>query len=195
MSTSSRSLLSIAALLTLIAGCGQSPAATVDAGRDAAGSDAASSDDVGPLADTGTTDAGAVDAASAEDAAPSSDVTVTISDLAVFGNCMPIVAPDPIHAGWTVAISGATGPAATLTSATLTLMSSPPIVQTLTVDSPTVLLLIGSGMAMQQKVSADMNPSMACGATCGADARLSLTFMVDGAPVTATADGVYECTF
>lgn len=196
MHTSSRLLLSFA-LLTAVAGCGSSPVATIDAGTDATAGDTGTAD-AAMIADTGTDTGGSLDdagadAASTDDAA--SAATVTISGLTLFGNCMPIVAPDPIRASWTATVAGATGATATLTSATLVITGTTTIVQNLTVDVPVIALTGGAGSSMQTKVLADMNPSMACGGTCGSPAHLDLTFMIDGAPVMATADATYECAF
>jgi hypothetical protein len=169
-------------------GC-DGPTPSTDAGSDAATRDAG-------LADVGAEDSGAdsgTDAAADEDAAGAA--MVAISGFSAFGNCMPIVAPDPIRASWTATVTGGSGASAMLTSATLVIMGSPPIVQSLTVDMPTIALTDGGGSATQTKVSATMNPAMACGATCGSDARIDLTFMIAGREVMASADGTYECAF
>lgn len=194
----------LVSLLLAIAGCSGGNGSTPDAGGTSdAGSDAGSTPDTGADVDTGTPADAGTDAAPMADAGSDAGSTtdagahamVTVTDFTVFGNCMPIVAPDPIIVSWTANVSGASGTTAMLTNAVLTIDSPSPIVQRLTVDVPTFALSGGSGSQAQRKTMADANPAMACGGACGSAAHLAATFMVDGAPVMVTADGTYDCAF
>ena len=90
------------ALLASIVGCSTSTTAA-DAGGDAfAMNDAAGANDVAVDTLTPMTDAAGASDAMLDAATP----TVTITNLMVYGDCMPIVAPDPIHASWTATIDG-----------------------------------------------------------------------------------------
>lgn len=125
-----------------------------------------------------------------------SGATIVLSEVGVYSNCQPIVAPDPILAFWTVTITGAPGSAATLTQAKLTITGSSTVIQTLTIDEPIIALSGGAGSGMQRKVSADSNPSDACGELCGgATFVLELTYEVGGASIDVTESGSFGCVY
>jgi hypothetical protein len=158
-----------------------------DGGIDAAILDAASPVDAG--VDGGPIAGGAisVDASATE---------IVLSDVGVYSNCMPIVAPDPIIAFWNVTITGAPGSAATLTSAKLTITGSSTVIQTLVVDEPVIALSGGAGSGMQRKTGADSNPSAGCGELCGgATYVLELTYEVGGASIDVTETGSFGCVY
>jgi hypothetical protein len=178
-------------LVLSIAGC-SSAVTPNDAGLDASTMLDAGSD--------GGTDTG-VDAAPPSDAGTDASMsmpTITITNLTVFGDCMPIVAPDPIHASWTATVDGASGTSATITNALLVIRpatTGSDVMQTLTVDTPTIALSGGHGSAMQNKTGADANPPAGCTGVCGGVAHLMVTFMIDGAPVFAFGDAMVGCAF
>lgn len=188
--------------LVVLIGCGDddggptdasmpADAPMVDSGMDAtttdAGGDDAGGEDDASVADGGETDAPPFDASGA---------TATLSDVGVYANCMPIVAPDPIIAFWNVAISGAAGPTATLVSARLTITGASTVTQNLTVDMPVVALTAGSGSAMQRKVASDTNPSEACGELCsGATFVLELEYDTLGGRITARHEDMFGCVY
>jgi hypothetical protein len=111
----------------------------------------------------------------------------------VFGNCQPIVPPDPIMVRWTSAVTGATSSSATLVSATLTLSGFRTITQTLTVTPTAVPLTNGAGSVAQQKTAGDPAPGNVCGEVCGSNARLDVTLDDGGTQFSATATGTYNC--
>lgn len=203
-------LLSLGLSLLLVAcGDGSSDADAGGGAADAAvamdaggGVDAGAAEDAGGGGiDAGLEDAGAIDAG-AEDAgtpADAGDLSLTLADVAVYGNCMPIVAEDPILAFWTTNVADAgAATAATLTDAKLTITGSSTLVQSLVIDSPTVALSGGSGSQMQRKTGADVTPSDACGSYCGSAAvtwTLELTFDVGGATVPVTESGSFSCVY
>lgn len=198
-----RGLSTIVCALALVA-CGGGEAGETDAGLDARAAetdsgggdvDASSAGDAGMVADA----ASPIDATSASDA-PSSSATITLSDVAVYSNCMPIVAPDPILAFWSASVTGAgAASGAVLSDATLTIRvpGGSTVVQRLTVDMPVIALTAGAGSAMQRKTAADANPSEACGALCGAGVtyELELIYDVGGALVTVTDTGDFSCVY
>ena len=121
---------------------------------------------------------------------------VTITGLTVFANCMPVVDPDPIIAFWTANVTGANGSTATLSDAKLTVNGSSTVMQTLTVDNPTISLSGGAGSQEQRKTSADVIPSGACSSLCsGATFSLELTYTIDGRMVMVTETGDFDCLF
>ena len=167
-----------------------------DAGPGDAGPGDAGGDDGGP-ADAGSADAGPLDGGPAIDASATS---ITVSDAAVYSNCMPSVPPDPILAFWTVHVSGAPGgvTSVTLTDAKLTITpgSGAPVNQTLTIDFPTVALTGGAGTQDQRKTGADVVPTGACGSLCGgATFSLELTYDVAGTPFVVTETGTFGCVY
>jgi hypothetical protein len=189
----------------LVAGCGEGPDAE-DAGRADAGTRA----DAGPAGDAGPRPDGGVDAGAPPDAGPSLDggvdagppedaateAMITLSDVSVYANCMPIVAPDPIVAFWTVDVSGAeAGATVTLTAASLTVSGTPSFTQELTVDEPAVPLRGGAGSRMQRKTGADRDPPVACTALCDRDFELELAYAVNGARVVVSERGRLGCVF
>ena len=174
------------------AGVGVDAGSSVDAG---VGTDAGAATDAGGEVDAGTSlDAGApTDAGPPRDAATS--VVVTVTDFFAWSNCMPIVAPDPVRASWTVHVTGATGATATVTDAKLTIDAGvTPFMQSLTLASTAIALTGGAGSAMQSKMSGTPAPTGACSTLCSATAsHLELTVEVDGVPYTVTADDGYSC--
>lgn len=194
----------------MLVACGDGPSdADAGGGTDAGGAmDAGGTTDAGGATDAGAQDAGgATDAgggmdAGAEDAgvpADAGDLSITLTDVAVYGNCMPIVAPDPVLAFWTTNVAGAgAASSATLTDAKLTVTGSTTLVQSLTIDTPTVALSAGSGSQMQRKTGSDVTPSDACGSFCGSAAvswTLELTFDVGGVTVPVTESGSFSCVY
>ena len=180
-------------ILAAVAGCSSSTTA-VDAGIDAFAIDDAAANDTGGDVFTPMTDASAPRDARVDAATP----TLTITNLTVYGDCMPIVAADPIHASWTATIDGAAGTSATFTSALLSIRPNAPgatITQNLTVDMPAITLTGGHGSATQLKTGADANPPAGCTGVCGGIAHLMVTFTIDGAPVFANAQANVSCAF
>ncbi len=181
-------------------GCGGSntgvatDAATVsDSGTssDGAASADAASGDGGATGDAGSRDGGAV---SGDTGPVESSPHVEISDLYVYANCMPIVASDPIHAGWTATVTDAVGSVASIADATLTITGASTVNQTLNVEHSVIELSGGTGSAEQRKVTGLGSPGGACGDLCSdAEARVYLTFSVDGQLVTATAAAPFSC--
>lgn len=205
-------LVATCAVALGILGCGSSGAPLdsgpvgSDAGGGDSGADAAVIADAGPETDAGPgADAGDRDAGSLADGgesdggsiADASTATVVITDFYAYANCMPIVPPDPIRASWTATVSGATGAAATVTSATLTIMpgAGAATVQDITVSPPAIALVGGTGSADQIKTAASTSPVMACSRLCGSGvtARLDISFSIDGTTVSATATGAFSC--
>lgn len=168
-----------------------------DAGRDAGSPAADAGRDAGSTDPDAGTDAGASDAGT--DAAMTVDASatrITLSDVGVYANCMPIVAPDPIIAFWNVTVTGAPASSATLTRAELRITGASTVTQLLTVDSPTVALAGGTGTAMQRKTGADANPGSACGELCsGATFTLTLTFDVGGTSIEVVEGGSFGCVY
>ena len=111
----------------------------------------------------------------------------------MFGNCQPIVPPDPIIVAWTSVVTGATSSSATLVSAVLTLSGFRTITQTLTVTPTAVPLTNGAGSVAQQKTAGDPAPGTVCGEVCGSNARLDVTLSDGGTQFSATATGTYLC--
>ncbi len=123
---------------------------------------------------------GAGDAARDVPLADGGAARVTIAMFGAFGNCMPIVPPDPINVSWTLSVSGAAGLTLTVTDATLTIRGSRTVTQTLTVMPPSFALTGGAGSAMQRKLTGTPTPMNVCGELCGgATATLDLT-VTDG---------------
>jgi hypothetical protein len=116
-----------------------------------------------------------------------------IQNLSVFGNCQPIVPPDPIRVSWTSVVTGASSSSATLVSAVLTLSGFRTITQTLTVTPTAVPLTNGAGSAAQQKTAGDPAPGTVCGEVCSSNARLDVTLDDGGVQFSATATGIYSC--
>lgn len=177
------------------------------------GTDAPSATDAPAMLDTpGGTDAsatldapGGLDAPSAPDArsgvdAPSAvdartGATVTIHDAAIYGNCFPVPS-DPVVAFWEVDVAGASGATATLVSATVTVTGPSTFTQILTVDVTSIALSGGSGTASMRKLSGSpstVDGCSVCGSSSGATWTLELVFLIDGAPVSASATGSYDC--
>lgn len=180
-------------------------AAAMDAGPRDSGTDAGAADS-GPADDAGLADGGLADAG--EDGGPldagptidASATSITLTDAAVYSNCMPSVPPDPILAFWTVHVSGAPGgvTSVTLTDAKLTITpgSGAPVSQTLTIDFPTVALTGGAGTQAQRKTGGDVLPSGACSTLCGgASFSLELTYDVAGTPFVVTETGTFGCVY
>jgi hypothetical protein len=118
-----------------------------------------------------------------------------IQNLNVYGNCMPIVPPDPIMVSWASVVNGAIAPSAAVVSVTLTLSGARTITQTLTVMPTTVPLTNGAGTVTHQKVSGDPAPGTVCAEVCGSNARLDVTLSDQGTQFSATATGMYRCVF
>jgi len=193
-----RGLFAGALAVALLGGCGDGTS-DQDAGTlDAGGRDAATAMDAGGGTDAGEPEDGGADASEAMDAGTPADAAteavITLDDVTVYANCMPIVAPDPIITVWTANVSGAVGSLATLTDAKLTLTGTPPVSQTLTVDTPTIPLSGGSGSQTQRKTGADADPPSGCTTLCsGRTYTLELTYTVDGASVVVTDSGAFSC--
>ena len=139
-----------------------------------------------PSSDTPSSDTASTDAPSG--------VTVAIADFSIFGNCMPIVPPDPIIATWTITVSGATGATARFVTGTLTFSGGAS--QTITVEDDTIDLVAGAGTGDQRRAGG--TPAIpGCGTICsaGEDAALQVTYEVDGATYQVDASGAYSCAF
>lgn len=199
------------ALLSIAAGCScADTSATADTGvrvdapmgADApVAGDAPATDDAPSAMDAPSADDAPAtdDAPSAGDAPATADApsapTVTIRDVAIYGNCFPVPA-DPVIAFWEVDVAGAAGASATLVSATLTLTGASTITQTLTVDMTSIALSGGSGTAAMRKTGGSPSTVAGCGEMCsGATFRLDLVFMIDGRTVPASLTGNYGCVF
>lgn len=171
--------------LSFVAGCPGSTA--TDAGTDTpVVADAPSLDtpaiDAPVVVDAPATDTPATDAAA---------ITVEIRDFSAFGNCMPIVPPDPIVATWTVVVAGASGSSASFESGTLTFTGGE--VVPVAVDVPTFALTGGAAMQAQRRNAGVIKVS-AC-TLCGMGVRLDASYRVDGVSFPVVANGNYECAF
>jgi hypothetical protein len=121
---------------------------------------------------------------------------VALRDVSTYGNCMPLIAADPIITLWTVDISGARGASAQLTSATITVSKGTSIVQSFTVANPTIPLVDGAGSASQRKPHETVLPNQACSSMCnGATYQLDLVFEVDGQSIALSKSGAFLCAY
>jgi hypothetical protein len=169
-----------------------------DAGRDRATADAP------PIATVGN-DAISMDSLKADGGGDvvsdsgSSPGPVTLRKAAAWVDCMPSTRPDPIMVMWTVDVSGARGKTVKVTSATITVSNgTASIVETLTVDKPTIALVDGAGSAEQRKPvgSGPSEDNQACRLMCkGATYRLDLTFDNDGQTFSTSASGSVSCSY
>lgn len=192
------SLLSFLVLLACAFACGDderradvgpSDGGARDGGSaaDGAAGDAGLREDAGSVEDGGSVD----DAGASGDA--SIDATVTLGEVAVYGDCMPIVPADPVVAFWTATVAGASGATATLTDAELFIATE---TQTLTVDEPIVSLSGGAGSQEQRKTSGDPAIAGACASLCtDASYTLELTYAIDGASVVVSDTGAFDCVY
>jgi hypothetical protein len=184
-------------------------AATIpDTGRDQAGPDttrdlamdgpafeAASDSPLDRGAADGALDVRREDGLSLGDAeSPGDQPKVRLSKVSVYGNCMPIVANDPIIAFWTVDISGAQGSSARLTQAALAVTGSTTVNQVFTVETPAVSLVNGAGSADHRKRKDSTTTYSVCNSLCGdAHYQLDLVFSVDGQDIPVSSSGVFGC--
>lgn len=174
-----------------------------DAGRDTSRDmamdgrpfDVAGDSPIDGTAPDGAIDAGSVDLWGLGDAEAASDQPkVRLTKVSVYGNCMPIIANDPIIAFWTVEITGAQGSSARLTHAALAVTGSVPVNQVFTVDTPNVPLVNGAGSANQRKQRDSTSYNTACAHLCGdATYQLDLVFSVDGQDIAVSSSGVFGC--
>jgi hypothetical protein len=196
-------------LLSLgLAGCECSSPSDPDAGRDApaptdvpGGTDTPTPADAPEDLDASEPSDAPADVPADLDApadAPSTDapggLSVTISEFSIFGNCMPIVPPDPIVATWTITVAGATGAPARFVTGTLTFSSGE--TQTITVEDDTIALVGGAGSGEQRRAGG--TPAVpGCGTVCSAsvEADLVATYEVDGTMIQVEASGPYFCAF
>jgi hypothetical protein len=176
----------LAFVALLLPGCPGSTA--VDAGADVPAATDTPAMDV-----PGTTDAPmGVDAPRADaPAADAAGVTVSIADFNIFGNCMPIVPPDPIVATWTVVVAGASGTSGSFESGTLTFSGGE--VVPVTVDVPSFTLTAGGAMQAQRREPGVIKVD-GC-SLCGMGVRLDATYRVDGASFPVVANGNFSCAF
>jgi hypothetical protein len=121
---------------------------------------------------------------------------VALRNVYAYGNCMPMIQPDPIIAIWTVDITGARREAAQLTKATIAVSKGTSIVQDFTVDNPIIPLVGGAGNADQRKPLASVSPNQACSTMCsGATYQLDLVFEIDGQSISVSKPGDFSCAY
>jgi len=168
----------------------------MDAGAADAGTDAGSSDAGGDGSDAGS-DAAVPGDGGTGLADAGTGTSVTLRDVAAYANCMPTVSPDPIIVFWTVDVSDAVGPMATVTDAKLTVTGSSIVMQSLNVDTPSFALSGGSASQMQRKTAAPGTPMDACRTLCGAGTtyELELTYDIGGVAYGATDTGSFSCVY
>jgi hypothetical protein len=119
-----------------------------------------------------------------------------------WANCMPSSGSgteDPVMVTWTVDIAGARGDTARVSKATLTVVGAITIVQTFSVDKPTISLVAGAGSAEQRKPLPGTSPNTACTQICGGASkgsyRLELVFDVDGQSIAVESSGSFVCSY
>jgi len=121
---------------------------------------------------------------------------VALRNVSAYGNCMPMIQPDPIIVLWTVDITGARGDAAQLTKATITVSNGASIVQDFTVANPIIQLVDGAGSASQRKPLDRVSPNQACSAMCSnATYQLDFVFDIDGQSISVSKAGAFSCAF
>ena len=124
---------------------------------------------------------------------------VRVTGGSAFGNCTP-ASDDPVVAFWSVEVTGAASPTATLVSATLSIASRSgrTLSQTLMVDNPTIALIDGFGTVMMRKTSGTPGVIAGCDAAfcdpeAPANAFVDLVLMVDGDQIEASFTQDYLC--
>lgn len=169
--------------------------ARADAGVDAAAD--AGIDGAKNLGVDGATDTG-IDGATVSGTTldGGSRAQVTLRKVAVYGDCMPSIALDPIIVFWTVDIAGARVATAQLTKAVATVTGKTTIVQDFIVDKPTITLVDGVGSADQRKSDKNKLSSSVCDSMCGGSTyQLDLVYEIDGQSIAVSNSGEFSCAY
>ncbi|MBZ5713196.1 hypothetical protein [Nannocystis pusilla] len=149
--------------------------------------------------DTTDGDTGSTDPSDSTTGAPSGDaLAITLKDIAIYANCMPIVEPDNILGFWTVTYDNSQGLAATsaeLTKATITLSpDNMPSVHDITV-APDQSGPVGAGQSLDQEQMKQQGPPTPGCAFCNQPYRLDLTFQSGGVDVPVVHEATLDCVF
>jgi hypothetical protein len=119
-----------------------------------------------------------------------------------WADCMPRTGGatvDPVMVTWTVDIAGARGDTARVSKGTLTVVGAVTIVQSISVDKPSITLSGGAGTADQRKPLPGTSPNDACMQICGGASknsyRLELVFDVDGQSIAVESSGSFNCSY
>lgn len=157
---------------------------------------------------TGTTDATTTDDSTGDTSSGSSDsstgapigepLMISLKEVIVYGNCMPIIDPDSVVGFWTVSYDNTQGTevaSAELTKATLTLSPGDmPSVHDLTVI-PTQSGPVAPGQSVaQEQMKQQGAPTPGCG-FCNKPFRLDLTFTSGGVEVPVVHEDILGCVF
>jgi hypothetical protein len=130
---------------------------------------------------------------------PSGDpLAISLKDVIIYGNCMPIIDPDSVIGFWTVTYDNSQGVAATsaeLTKATLTLsLGNNPSVHDITVV-PDQSGPIAAGQKLdQEQMKQQGAPTPGCG-SCNQPYRLDLTFQSGGVDVPVVHEAALDCVY
>lgn len=149
--------------------------------------------------DTTDGDTSSTDPSDSTTEAPSGDaLAITLKDIVIYANCMPIVDPDNILGFWTVTYDNSQGVATTsaeLTKATITLSpDNMPSVHDITV-APDQSGPVGAGETLhQEQMKQQGAPTPGC-AFCNQPYRLDLTFQSGGVDVPVVHEATLDCVF
>jgi len=125
-------------------------------------------------------------------------LAISLKDVIIYGNCMPIIDPDSVIGFWTVTYDNSQGVAATsaeLTKATLTLsLGNNPSVHDITVV-PDQSGPIAAGQKLdQEQMKQQGAPTPGCG-SCNQPYRLDLTFQSGGVDVPVVHEAALDCVY
>lgn len=123
----------------------------------------------------------------------------TLIDPQIYSDCMPIVAPDPVHAQWTVNADNTAGVSpASVTITKASIIFDPDGAQdthTITV-APTEFGPIPAGVAQMFMLQKKDTPGGLPGCShCGETVRFVFEWTIDGAPLGGQFDEVMQCAF
>ncbi|MCY1062870.1 hypothetical protein [Nannocystis sp. SCPEA4] len=149
--------------------------------------------------DTTEGDTSSTDPSDSTTETPGGDaLAITLKDIVIYANCMPIVDPDNILGFWTVTYDNSQGAATTsaeLTKATITLSpDNMPSVHDITV-APDQSGPVGAGETLnQEQMKQQGAPTPGC-AFCNQPYRLDLTFQSGGVDVPVVHEATLDCVF
>ncbi len=123
----------------------------------------------------------------------------SLIDPQIYSDCMPIVAPDPVHAQWTVVADNTAGVApASVTITKASIIFDPDGAQdthAITV-APTMFGPIPAGVSQMFMLQKKDTPGGLPGCShCGEMVRFVFEWTIDGAPLGGQFDEVMQCAF
>lgn len=125
-------------------------------------------------------------------------LTIYITDVELYADCMPEIDPDPVDGGWFVYFDnslGASDTTATLVSATLSLADAdPPMLEPIVV-TPTESGVVPAGQEIDQNMSKQVGPKHSACDHCDEWYELILEYEENGQPRVATEDVKISCNF